>query len=99
MPGVGCGKAVDIAVWNDMLPSTFCMIWWMWPLSTVTDPKRLSRLNACSESSVPQPQSGYTVHSGTCAKSTIGVLLGETRHVVLQPRDLLGAERARVRRP
>ena len=25
-PGAGWGKAVDIAVWNDMFPSTFCMI-------------------------------------------------------------------------
>ena len=65
----------------------------MWPFSTVTDPKRLSRPNACSESSVPQPHSGYTVHSGTCAKSTIGVLLARRGDIVLQPRDLLGAER------
>ena len=40
LPGSGCGKAVDMAVWNVMLPSTFCIIWWMWPLSTVTEPKR-----------------------------------------------------------
>src|SRR6476659_479680 len=26
-PGAGCGKAVDMAVWNVTLPSTFCMIW------------------------------------------------------------------------
>jgi len=26
-PGAGWGKAVDIAVWNETLPSTFCMIW------------------------------------------------------------------------
>src|SRR5580693_1632156 len=24
-PGAGCGKPIDSAVWNDMLPSTFCM--------------------------------------------------------------------------
>src|SRR5437868_4444813 len=47
----------------------------MWPLSTVTDPKRLTNASACSESSVPQPHSGYTVHNGTCANSTTGVLL------------------------
>src|ERR1700746_4129478 len=39
LPGAGCGNAVDAAVWNVTLPSTFCMIWWMWPFSTVTDPK------------------------------------------------------------
>jgi hypothetical protein len=47
----------------------------MWPLSTVTEPKRFSRPSACSESSVPQPHSGYTAHSGTWANSTMGVLL------------------------
>src|SRR6188474_2265343 len=47
----------------------------MCPLSTVTEPKRLTSASASSESSVPQPHSGYTVHSGTCAKRTIGVLL------------------------
>src|SRR5258708_11061131 len=40
-PGAGCGKAVERAVWKVTLPSTFSMIWWMWPLSTVTEPKRL----------------------------------------------------------
>ena len=42
VPGAGCGKAVERAVWKVTLPSTFCMIWWMWPLSTVTEPKRLT---------------------------------------------------------
>src|SRR5947208_628894 len=41
-PGAGWGKAVDIAVWNRTLPSTFVITWWMWPLSTVTDPKRFT---------------------------------------------------------
>ena len=41
VPGTGCGNAVAIAVWKVTLPSTFCMIWWMCPLSTVTEPKRL----------------------------------------------------------
>src|SRR5579863_3166267 len=57
-PGAGCGKAVDIAVRNLTLPSTFCMVWWMCPLRTVTDPKRFTRLSACSLSCVPQPHSG-----------------------------------------
>jgi hypothetical protein len=26
-PAIGCGNAVDIAVWNEMLPSTYCTIW------------------------------------------------------------------------
>src|SRR5271166_657135 len=29
VPGAGCGNAVERAVWNVTLPSTFCMIWWM----------------------------------------------------------------------
>ena len=41
VPGAGCGKAVERAVWKVTLPSTFCITWWMWPLSTVTEPKRL----------------------------------------------------------
>ena len=28
-PGAGWGKAVERAVWKLMVPSTFCMIWWM----------------------------------------------------------------------
>ena len=30
-PGWGCGKAVEVAVWKVMFPSTFCTIWWIWP--------------------------------------------------------------------
>src|ERR1700691_6429108 len=45
----------------------------MWPLSTVTDPKRLTRPSAATESSVPQPHSAATVQSGIWAKRTIGV--------------------------
>src|SRR4029078_3041302 len=40
VPGTGCGKAVERAVWKVTLASTFCMTWWMCPLSTVTEPKR-----------------------------------------------------------
>ena len=40
------------------LPSTFCITWWMWPFSTVTDPKRFIIAKACSLSDVPQPHSG-----------------------------------------
>ena len=40
VPGAGCGNAVDIAVWKATLPSTFWSTWWMWPLRTVTEPKR-----------------------------------------------------------
>jgi len=57
-PGAGWGQAVDVAVWKVMLPSTFCMIWWMWPFSTVTDPKRLRYDRACSPSSVTHPHLG-----------------------------------------
>ena len=39
--GAGCGNAVERAVWNVTLPSTFCITWWIWPLSTVTEPNFL----------------------------------------------------------
>src|SRR6476661_791155 len=41
VPGAGCGNAVERAVWKVTLPSTFCMTWWIWPLSTVTEPNFL----------------------------------------------------------
>jgi hypothetical protein len=56
--GAGCGKAVERAVWKVTLPSTFCITWWMWPLSTVTEPKPFRRSSARAPSSVPQPQVG-----------------------------------------
>src|SRR3954451_19730370 len=65
VPGAGCGKAVERAVWKAMLPSTFCMTWWMCPFSTVTEPNRFSSSSACAPSSVPQPHSLATVQSGT----------------------------------
>src|SRR6185295_14989108 len=46
VPGAGCGKAVERAVWKAIRPSTFWVIWWMWPLSTVTDPNRASNFSA-----------------------------------------------------
>ena len=58
VPGAGCGKALDRAVWKATFPSTFCMSWWMWPLSTVTEPKPLSSSSARALSSVPHPQVG-----------------------------------------
>src|SRR5438132_1303302 len=58
LPGAGWGNAVDIAVWNVTEPSTFCSTWWMWPLSTVTEPKRRSEASARSASSVVQPHCG-----------------------------------------
>src|SRR4051812_6006068 len=50
------------------------MVWWMCPFSTVTEPNFLSSASACAASSVPQPHSGYTLQSGMCANTTIGVL-------------------------
>src|SRR6201996_6479443 len=41
VPGAGCGNAVERAVWNATLPSTFCITWWMCPFSTVTEPNFL----------------------------------------------------------
>ena len=57
-PGAGCGNAVERAVWNATLPSTFCITWWMWPLSTVTEPNFLRYDSAWAPSWVPQPHSG-----------------------------------------
>src|SRR5258708_10260003 len=74
-PGFGCGNAVEQAVWKVTLPSTFCRVWWMWPLRTATDASRFRYERACALSWVPQPHSGYTVHSGMWAKTTTGVLL------------------------
>src|SRR4029450_5408039 len=91
-PGAGCGNAVDRAGWNVMLPSTFCMIWWMWPFSTgeapngrgcsgargpvVVDPAPL-RVDG-PERHVRVPYDGRAVR--------------EPGHVTLEPRELLGAE-------
>src|SRR4029077_109251 len=52
-----------------------CMIWWICPFRTETEPKRFKYPRACSLSSVPHPQSGYTVQSGMCANTITGVLL------------------------
>src|ERR1700674_2699171 len=46
----------------------------MCPFSTVTEPNFFKYPSACALSSVPQPHSGYTDHSGMCANTTIGVL-------------------------
>ena len=55
LPAVGCGNAVERAVWNVTLPSTFDTIWWMCPFNTVTEPKRRSSAIVCGASPVPQP--------------------------------------------
>ena len=41
---------------------------------------------------MPQPHSGYTVHSGIWANTTIGVDFERALEVVLEPFELLGAE-------
>src|SRR5580700_4058137 len=46
----------------------------MCPFSTVTEPNFFKYASACALSSVPQPHSEYTLHSGMCANTTIGVL-------------------------
>jgi hypothetical protein len=45
----------------------------MWPLSTVTEPKRERSPSASAESSVPQPHSGAIIQSGMWEKMTMGV--------------------------
>jgi hypothetical protein len=65
---------VDNAVWNTTLPSVFCITWWMWPFSTVTEPNRRHSASACSPSSVPQPQSGYTALIGRIELGGLGEL-------------------------
>src|SRR5208283_5369085 len=62
-----------------MVPSTFCSTWWMWPLSTVTEPYGRSSASACAESAVPQ----HHDRGG----------IGDLRQVGFHPRDLLVAER------
>ena len=54
-PGAGCGKAVDVAVWKVTFPSTFFSVWWIWPLSTVTEPKCFKRPSARSASGFGAP--------------------------------------------
>ena len=54
---IGFAKAANPDV-TATLPSTFCITWWMWPFSTVTEPNRRRSASACSLSSVPQPHSG-----------------------------------------
>src|SRR5262249_38093226 len=58
VPGAGCGNAVERAVWKVTLPSTFCITWWIWPLSTVTEPNPFRYSSARAPSSVPQPHCG-----------------------------------------
>jgi len=69
------GKAVEVAVWNETLPSTFCVIWWMCPFNTVTDPKRFRYERASAPSLVaPAHQSrDYTIQVEYERKITIGV--------------------------
>src|SRR5436305_4477211 len=74
-PGAGWGNAVDIALWNVTLPSTFCIVWWMCPFSTVTEPNGFNNDSNSALSCVPQFQFGYTVQSGMCANTTTGALL------------------------
>lgn len=61
-------------MWKVTFPSTFCNTWWMWPLSTVSEPNRFRVLSTCSASRVPQPHFSYTVQRGTWANTTTGVL-------------------------
>ena len=58
VPGAGCGKAVERAVWKVDVAFNLLLTWWMWPLSTVTEPKRFRSASAWALSSVPQPHSG-----------------------------------------
>ena len=70
----------------------------MWPFSTVTEPKRASSFSASAESCVPQPHSGAIVHSGICAKTTIGVDALLRFQIVGEPGELLGPEIAHAAR-
>ena len=68
----------------------------MCPFRTDTDPNRFRYDSARSLSSVPHPHSGYTDHSGMCANTTIGVLLLRRLTSLLEPFELLVAERAQA---
>ena len=96
VPGAGCGNAVERAVWKVTLPSTFCIIWWIWPLSTVTEPKLLEvgqRLGAVVRAPAPvridRPQRDVGEHDDRRRCRT-------ALDVVLQPFELLGAEIAQT---
>jgi hypothetical protein len=87
VPGAGCGKAVERAVWNVTSPSTFCVIWWMWPLSTVTEPKRFRYESVLTKSSVfridrPQRDVGEDDNRRRC---------GTAFQVAFKPFELIGA--------
>src|ERR1700756_4979005 len=92
VPGAGCGKAVERAVWNVTLPSTFCMIWWMWPLSTVTELKRFRYESAWAESSVPQPHFRIDRPQRDVSEDDNRRRCGTAFQVVFKPFELIGAE-------
>ena len=47
---------MERAVWNVIWPSTFCTIWWIWPFSTVTEPKRRDQRHDCRHRRCPSPR-------------------------------------------
>src|SRR3954466_9995681 len=79
-----------------MLPSTFCMSWWMWPFRIVTEPKRLSIASACNPvigspapSFIDEPERDVSEHHDRRRRSFAS-------QVVVQPGELLGPEIAKA---
>ena len=98
VPGAGCGKAVERAVWKVTLPSTFCMSWWMWPLSTVTEPKRSSSASACGRILRAPAPFGSDGPQGDMREDDDRRRGALALQIVGEPRELLGAEIAHAAR-
>ena len=88
-----------MAVWKARLPSTFCITWWMWPFSTVTEPKRrrwpsarVAVLGAPAPLRVDRPERDVGEDHDRLARRPAA-------QVVLQPGKLRLAEMAEAARP
>ena len=66
----------------------------MWPFSTDTDPNRFRYASACALSSVPQPHSGIHRPQRDVREDDDRRAALETLDVLLEPFELLVAERA-----
>ena len=64
-----------MAVWKETLPSTFCTTWWMWSVSTVTEPKcsgvglRSRRPRRCRRATMSLSRNGRDMSDRTETKT------------------------------
>ena len=70
----------------------------MWPFSTVTEPKRFNKANACSPSSVTTPRWGTRPREGDVGERHERGAAGQPCDIVFEPVQLLGAEATQARR-